>query len=198
MTQSVSSFFLRHGIWLALLIWIATAPLAAAQAPLFDTPVYDPDAKRYFALMHPTRPITAGPDWEGVSWEQAYVEAQSHVFKGVHGRLAIVDSFQVHQFLLLTFRPNDATWIGMRYLCTSRQLELSDGQLFKKGEFEAWDPAGWNQGENICGSYTGAIILKGEHFAPVAYTGIPSFRWVAKGRGKLFHLYFIEFPTGHP
>jgi hypothetical protein len=155
---------------------------------LIGVPVYDPEAKRYFALM-PSE-FSKTNSW---MWDSVARQAQNLVYNGIHGRLAIVDTVQVHSFLLGTFKPNhyQSVWIGLRYLCQAKQLEWSDGRLWKPGSFQDWD-AQWNQDVFTC-------IKHGDpkDWAPVAYT--PEMHsWVAKGNTKGYAWYFVEFPTGAP
>jgi hypothetical protein len=159
----------------------------AAPGQLIGVPVYDPEAKRYFALMH-TEPCK----W-GCSWEKVAQQARDQSYKGVHGRLAIVDSIDVHEFLLRTFHPShyQYIWIGLRYLCRAKKLEWSDGRIFQRGSFQAWDPK-WNQDVYVCHN----VRYDPNEWAPVAYS--PQFKWIVKGRGKGYDWYFVEFPTGHP
>ena len=158
----------------------------AAPGQVIGVPVYDPAAKRYFALMH----ISAEP-WSGM-WDKVAEAARRQSYKGVRGRLAIVDSIEVHDFLLRTFRPShyQYIWIGLRYLCRAKKLEWSDGRIFQPGSFQAWDPK-WKQDIYVCSDRNNA-----NEWAPVAYS--PQFRWIAKGLHKGYDWYFVEFPTGHP
>ena len=150
-------------------------------------PVYDPEAKRYFMFMKSQNAVPSQTMWDSVS-----KQASAQAYKGVRGRLAIVDTPEVHQFLWTTFKPNhyQYVWIGLRYLCRAKHLEWSDGTLWKPGMFQIWD-AQWNQDVYTCSE-------KGNpnDWAPVAYT--PSMKsWVVKGNHKGYDYYFMEFPTGH-
>jgi hypothetical protein len=167
----------------------AAAPPEAPPGQLINVPVYDPESKRYFALMHVDSPI----EWDS-QWDKVNQHARTQVFKGIRGRLAIVDSLEVHEFLLRTFRPNhyQPIWIGLRYLCRSKKLEWSDGRMWQPGSFQFWDSAGWNQDVFTCNSKDDP-----NDWAPIAYS--PEMHgWIAKGRGKGFYWYFIEYPTGQP
>lgn len=161
-------------------------PDAAPGQPI-GVPVYDPGSKRYFALMH------VGSDRLASIWESVVEAARRQSYKGVRGRLAIVDSFEVHEFLLRTFHPSryQFIWIGLRYFCHAKKLEWSDGRIFKRGEFQAWDPI-WKQDSYACNT--------GSHdpneWAAIAYD--PQFRWIVNGPRKGYDWYFVEFPTGGP
>lgn len=158
----------------------------AAPGQLIGVPVYDPDSKHYFALMH------VGTEPYPGMWDKVANAAKRQSYKGVRGRLAVVDSFEIHEFLLRTFKPSryQAIWIGMRYLCRAKKLEWSDGRIFQPGSFQAWDQ-NWKQDVYVCSERNDP-----NDWAPVAYS--PQFRWIVKGRHKQYDWYFVEFPTGHP
>ncbi|MFZ0692620.1 MAG: hypothetical protein WAN51_00450, partial [Alphaproteobacteria bacterium] len=75
-----------------LLILMVCAHVAASeglpQAPL-GVPIYDPVSKRYFALEAADKRFTS-VEWS--IWTEVKKQAESQVFKGVRGRLAVVDS----------------------------------------------------------------------------------------------------------
>jgi len=186
----------RRWAILAALIIVVLARAAWAQeqdVPIekYDVkPVYDPVSKRYFAYMLSDPENTP---WRN-EWEWVDKFAKHLVFHGVHGRLAIIDSLEVHEFLLRNFHSafkyiNGPAWIGLHYLCDEKQLQWSDGRFWKPGDFQAWDIE-WSHDQYTCHS--------GFHdFAPIAYEN-PTFRWMAKGRGKGYDWAFVEFPTGSP
>jgi hypothetical protein len=180
----------RNLLLCVVLLLSGLAPAAMGQQapqPLIDKPVYDPVSKRYFELVR-----LGGFDG---TWLLTEKFAEDQFLKGVHGRLAIVDSIEIHEFLLHTFRPNHSqwAWIGLRYLCRQQQLQWSDGSLWKGGSFQAWD-TDWKQDIYFC---AGASVDPND-WAPVAYAPPPNFRWIGKGRGKGYEYAFIEFPTGQP
>jgi hypothetical protein len=151
-------------------------------------PVYDPEAKRYFAFM---RAVSEPPYM--AMWESVEKQAASQLFKGVKGRLAIVDSIEVHDFLLRNFRPNQYqyVWIGLRYFCKAKKLEWSDGRVMQPGSFQMWDKP-WYRDAYTCSDRNNPI-----EYAPVAYT--PEMHaWIASGRHKAYDWYFVEWPTGKP
>lgn len=163
--------------------------VAAADGVLYDTPIYDPDSKRYFALVWAHR-----ADDHGTNWATAYAAAKERQYKGALGRLAVVDSIEVHDFLLKTFHPPCEAWIGLRYWCTARSLEWANGVMVKPGSFQAWDRE-WRQDVAACASSG----VQGKEYMPVAYSKTEGgFRWIGKGIHKEYFAYFMEFPTGQP
>lgn len=175
-------------------VFCATPSLAA---PLFDTPVYDPGAKSYFELVDASHMVKGYGSNEGPTWAQANQFATRRMYKGVYGRLATVDSVDTHYFLERTFQPNYQTWIGLRLWCTRHVLQWAGGQTLKPGTFQAWDKR-WNQDIYTC-SGAGTSAAGMQVYAPVAYTSISDgFRWIAKGSGKRYYYFFVQYPTGHP
>lgn len=177
----------------AFVLALPAAPLVAQtynDAPAgqkIGQPIYDPVAKRYFELMR------ADPRPFHDVWDLVAEQARSLSFEGVQGRLAIVDSPEIHEFLLNTFHPGhyQYVWIGLRYLCRAKELVWSDGRPWKPGSFQIWD-AKWNQDVYTCGDKNDP-----NDWAPIAYS--PEMKsWIAKGRHKGYDWYFVEFPTGKP
>lgn len=169
----------------------------ASAAALVNKPVYDRGSKSYFELVDASDMIKGYGANEGPTWSQANDLAREREYKGVHGRLAVVQSVETHFFLERTFEPDSESWIGLRLWCTRRTLQWSDGQDLKPGSFAAWDK-NWNQDVYTCsgaGSSSAGMMI----YAPIAYTRVSyGFRWIAKGSGKRFHYFFVEYPTGHP
>jgi hypothetical protein len=173
-----------------LFILMISARIAASQG-LPQTPpgvpIYDPVSKRYFALMGADQRFSTSM-WS--IWTAVKKQAESQVFKGVRGRLAVVDSSEVHEFLLQHFHPDQYryTWIGLEYHCRKKQLQWSNGQTLAHGEFSAW-AANWRVDKWACSDTTFP-----DDYAAVAYD--PHMRWVLVGRHKGYDYYFVEFPTG--
>lgn len=150
--------------------------------------VYDPAAKSYFALIYVPRTAKGTAEWDA-----ALQLARGMAYKGVQGRLAIVDSLETHEFLLQHFRPmhDQYVWIGLRYLCRARQLETSTGQIVKPGSFQAFDKD-WNQDKTaVCKDPNNP-----NDWASIAYS--PQDTWIVKGAHKGYEWFYVEFPTGHP
>ena len=183
----------------AVLAWLGAAAPAASEddpKPVYETPIYNAEAKSYFELV----PIKASDRWLSqrrepeVRWAVAESLAAQRTYKGVKGRLAVVHDLAVHQFLIEKFRPREPAWIGAAYYCKERELKWSVGHSQHRGEFQAWDRQ-WDQS-----GPAGCVHSRGEgNYMPIAYTGAPDgFRWVAKGAKKEYTAYFVEYPTGKP
>lgn len=178
----------------SLLATIALLVLSspALAEPLYNTVVFDPESRSYFALID-VHDRDEAAYHVGYDWMQAYEDAKRSAYKGIRGRLAIVTSLHVHEFLELTFRPNTYAWIGLRYMCKSRRLVDSAGQNENKAPFRAWARF-WRQDDAICTMNPHDSRWPAE-FMSVAYSPIDKgFRWVGKGSHKVYDAYFIEYP----
>lgn len=160
--------------------------------PVYDKPIYNPDTKSYFELVVVRDAQGSTQTVDYVLWAQAAKLAQSRVYKGVRGRLAVVLSPKTRDFLLRNFRTEHWTWIGLRYWCDKRQLEWSSGKLQTRSDYSIWDP-NWNR------AIGGRCESNAPQYMGVAFSAIGNgFRWSAWGYNKGFQHYFIEYPTGEP
>lgn len=177
-----------------LLLTLLTSPALAA-SPV-NTPVYDQSSKSYFALIDGTNHNTKfhGSLWV---WEEALTDAPTKLYKGVHGRLAIISSVETYEFLMKTFQVPADTWIGYKYLCKAKRLIDSTGRDVTNNQFAAWDQK-WNQDPGIaCAVNQFTHDYEPNAYAPVAIGSMrEGFRWFVKGPAKGYTYYFIEWPTG--
>ncbi len=183
---------------ITLLLLCFASRVDAESEPVYDKAVYDPESKRYFMLLNLRAPPgTPYPRNEGLPWGEAERDARSRSYQGVQGRLAVVNTPEIHEFLLKTFRPDVETWIGLRYWCARRQLQSTDGAVHGRDAFKAWDP-NWQQDVYACKS----AVMNNPHeeqYMPVAYNPVSKgFRWIGKGWFKRYWAAFVEFPTGKP
>jgi Lectin C-type domain len=164
-----------------------------AQAqPVYGKPLYDPSSKSYFELVRVTREQSPGSDSPALPWDKAVHAASGRMFKGTPGRLAIIRSQDTHMFILQNLRPSESAWIGLRYLCKTRELRWVNGQAWQKGQFASWHEK-WDH-SGVAGCVRGG----GEtDWMPVAYTPAgQGFRWFAIGGKKIYVSYLVEYPTG--
>jgi Lectin C-type domain len=171
--------------------FLSLAPASQAQ-PVYGKPMYDPASKSYFELVKVTKEQSPGSSSPALAFDKAAQAATGRAFKGTPGRLAIIRSQDTHLFIMHTLRPNEAAWIGLRYLCKPRELRWVNGEMLTKGQFQAWDKQ-WDQ-SGIAGCVKGG----GEtDWMPVAYSpAAEGFRWIAKGGKKIYVAYLVEYPTG--
>jgi len=103
-------------------------PACWAQGIATSPPVYNPATKSYFQLVE--------NQYHSYVWDKAQAEARTKIYKGVAGRLAVVDSPETHEFLVDHFDlrdPRKAIWIGLRYWCKPPRLHarlLRHGRQF--------------------------------------------------------------------
>jgi len=193
---------MRLALAAAVTLFALSANRASAEM-LLNEPVYNPDTKSYFELYAPDeKKVREHEDIYGLSWRVASKIAVKRVFHGVKGRLAVVKTRAVSEFLKETFKPDIEAWIGLRYWCKFHRLQWVDGEVWKPGEFSLWGKI-WDQaainpnqkdaGEAHCTSESPTYHL-GVHYWRREW----GFYWNANGYDKHFNLMFVEYPTGKP
>ncbi len=151
-----------------------------------DPPIYNPASKSYFQLIKENKTLP---------WLGARSAALSKNFKGVRGRLAVIDRPETHQFILQNFDISREIWIGLRYWCRFRMLEWNGLRPYSPadpGHFHAWHPQ-WYRNTPLCGE-----LSKEKGYKPVYYQplGERNARWQASGHAKFFPRFLVEYPTG--
>ncbi|MEX2481062.1 MAG: C-type lectin domain-containing protein [Gammaproteobacteria bacterium] len=186
---------------LAVLQWLGTAltlalstyvaPGDAAAQVVMEPPVYVEETKSYFTL------VTVGnAAMPGLSWHNAYLRARTLTHNGVPGRLAIIPSRSVNDFLRDSFRPKRAVWIGLQYYCHLQKLVWVDGKELSRFEYQNWGPR-WNiDGGSPNALHSSQCESGTAAYNPVHYWSVKSgFYWNANGKAKHFADMFVEFPT---
>lgn len=172
-----------------LILLCMTGGPAFSQAQPGDPPVYNPASKSYFQVLEQTT--------QKQSWRFAHKAALTKTYKGVHGRLAVIDRLETHEFVLENFDLSHPTWIGLRYWCDFRMLEWNGLRPYSPGDpgrFHAWHPRWYRNVQTIC-----ARSLNGENaYMPFYYQpfGQRNARWQASGPAKYFARILVEFTTG--
>ena len=175
------------GAFVVMLIPLCLAGTTAfSAAKPGDPPIYLPASKSYFQLLTQTT--------QKHSWRDAHRAALSRTFKGVRGRLAVIDRPETHQFILQNFDLSRETWIGLRYWCRYRMLEWDGLRSYSPGDpgrFHAWHPQ-WSR--KACQSWWSKELS----YLPFFYTslGERNARWQATGSAKFFGRFLVEYPTG--
>lgn len=191
---------------IAFIFMAAVIQINAASAGPYNKPIYDPDTKSYFELYNPAVK-TPGADraqskpYNRMVWERAMLFAASRKFKGVHGRLAVVDTAKTHEFLAEHFELGEPAWIGLRYWCSYKRLQWSTGEVHPFTHFQHWGSV-WN----IDGDSSGATKRASDcqkpgrnNFYPVHYWPTDEgFYWNANASSRGFASMFIEYQTGKP
>lgn len=180
-------------------LFLAVAAAQASERVGFGEKVYDPVSGRYFEMVKAT-PADHIYGHPRIWWGTAQKNAAQMVHNGVRGRLAVVDSRHVHEFLLRTFWAQEPVWIGLRYWCQLNRLEWVTGETVKPSDFVAWSlqwahtggsPQDIASRQPNCSSPSDYWPV---HYWPVQH----GFSWNANGRIKGFGAYFVEYPTGKP
>ncbi len=178
------------GAFVVMLIPLCMAGTTAfSAAKPGDPPIYNPASKSYFQLLTQTT--------RRKSWDFALGAALSRTFKGVRGRLAVIDRPETHQFILQTFDLSREVWIGLRYWCRYRMLEWGGLRPYSPNDpwrFNAWHPQWYRNAVTTCQSW----LSKENAYMPVYYRplGGRNARWQASAPSKWFERFLVEYPTG--
>ena len=181
---------LRNTFSLVLPVFLALSLISTKESQ--GKPVYNPQTKSYFELRNDLFGNNHG-------WTNAKQAAEKLQFKGVRGRLAVVDSLQTHQFLVKNFNLEAETWIGLRFWCKYKKLQWVNGKIHPRDAFNHWDPRWYryygSSDPNLQFCRTSGTIESG--YMPVYYLPAEKgYRWQAVGSAKGFRHYLVEFPTG--
>jgi hypothetical protein len=175
---------------LLLVAALLVAPAAAQADGAYGKILYHAPSQRYFELVKVSRAESKSyiPEF---NWEEADRAARSRVYKGGNGRLASIDNPDLHTFIFENLRPDNWTFIGLRYLCKQRRLVWSSGKSLERGQFQVWHSQ-WDQSQGA-----GCVNGGGEaDWMPIVYSPAhEGFRWVAKGAKKKYYAYLVEYPA---
>lgn len=159
-----------------------------ANGILTSSIVYHEPSGSYFQLVRDT---VTGLTRNGVSWSKANLNSASYSHQGRKGRLAIIDSPELQEWLLTRFDfadgPHEGIWIGLRYWCSTNMLTTSDGRIYDRKTFVYWDTP-WNRNDGIACGKTPNLEYMGIYIARA------SLRWKATGDKKAYTDYLIEYP----
>ncbi|WP_281300077.1 MULTISPECIES: C-type lectin domain-containing protein [unclassified Iodidimonas] len=152
------------------------------------TPVQSPLTGHYYQLVRDQRNL----DGHNVSfWKRANNTARSMTFRGRNGRLAVIDSPELYDWILEqwdvgSIQYDGDTWIGLRYWCNFRKLTWSDGSTHPFGAFGPWDAQWYRNGDIRCG-------VNAMDYMPV-YISKNTRRWKAAGQMKGYAYFLVEYP----
>lgn len=191
LNKGKKNFTPMRTILLTLALVFVGVPACWAQGIATSAPVYNPATKSYFQLIENNR--------HSYVWDKAQAEAQTKVYKGVAGRLAVIDSPETHKFLVDHFDlrdPRKAIWIGLRYWCKLHMLQWEGARPYSPSDvdrFSFWHNP-WSRGGSSCTEFRSTRV----GYMPVYYVTVgSSTRWQATTASKGFHHYLVEYPTGH-
>jgi hypothetical protein len=169
----------------------------AKRVARFNHPIYNPETKSYFEYYFPSPNLLYDPRMQ-VEWDTADKMAASRVFHGVRGRLAVVKTAQTNKFIVDNFKPEDGTWIGLRYNCELRALRWTTGEFWPLDAYQNWGPV-WNRDGGSPRAVVRAGCSSSRPWHGVHYWGPEGeFKWNANGTAKGFGWMIVEYPTGKP
>ena len=157
-------------------------------------PVLDAENDTYYQLISVKKHWPNRYVRDSVNWGQANGLAFGMTFQGRKGRLAIVESLQVHEFLRDTFRIDREAWIGLRYWCNYKKFTWVNGDTHKLSNFQIWGSP-WNVGGANRYEDPPLVCSTKVHYWPVHYWRTEyGFNWNANGEKKAYPLFFVEYP----
>jgi hypothetical protein len=163
----------------------------------FNRPIYNPGTKSYFEYVINIGGKEYGGS-RGVGWEQAKSYAETKTFHGVRGRLAVIKNKEANDFIVKHFKPEDGTWIGLRYFCDLHALQWVTGEIWPLTAYANWGRP-WNVEGTKSTNVVRSSCLKFAPWMGVHYWGAETgYKWNANGTGKYFEYMIIEYPTGKP
>lgn len=179
---------------LTLLLW-ALAGAPAIAKPLLDTPVLHKDSGSYFELVRVQGKIPGrSANKKSAPWEGVNRIARQRIYMGRRGRLAVVRSRKINNFLRDTFKPTRSTWIGLRYYCLQRRFVWVTGDVLRPGQYRNFGRV-WNAGTAEPSGQRDYKCTGTSRPWPVHYWGVQfGFRWNANGSAKYFRFFFVEYP----
>jgi len=220
-------WFVALGICVALALPVANATAQFAQAPpqmqlpipdfdtklpptkkdkeeevqskeKFNKPAYNPETKSYFEYYFPGTGLLYDASKQ-YGWEEASNVAATRTFHGVRGRLAVIKTPETNKFIVEHLKPEDGTWIGLRYYCELRTLRWVTGEFWPLDGYQNWGKV-WNtEGTTPMGKERASCAGQYIPWMGVHYWGPKgNFKWNANGSGKRFGWMIIEYPTGKP
>jgi len=120
-------------------------------------------------------------------WPYAVMKAKRMEYKARRGRLAVIDTEELHRWVTNTFDfEKRKVWIGLRYWCRARMLAWANGDTHSSNAFGAWNAVWYRDSRSQCEK--GQIQYMG-----VYYDG-NTYRWRATGPAKEFPYYLVEYP----
>jgi len=165
---------------------------------LYDKPVLFPGTGAYYELVNIRNQYPGRFGRKGVTgWHQVKALAEERFHEGRRGRLAVVNSKEISDFLRDTFKPVRPAWIGLRYWCSFKRLQWVTGESIRPGDFENWG-RDWNVngGSPTIPNRVTQCRRTGHDYWPVHYWSVRNgFRWNANGMFKHFRAFFVEYPA---
>ena len=192
--------------WLLAMLFSGFAWSTALAQTVYDTPLYFKPNDTYYELVSIPNQYKGQFGRNETGWPQVYKLATKLIYKGRRGRLAIVRSKAVNDFLRDTFKPDQPAWIGLRYWCKFHKFMWVDLTILRPGDYRNFGRI-WNRGGTGGGNArAGCLTVPGwqpVHYWPVINSGGWAsgakmerfgFHWNANGFGKHWRSFFVEYP----
>jgi hypothetical protein len=177
---------------------LCALPLGSASTePVYNTAVYHEATGSYFELVRISDAYPGQFFRARRSWAQSVRLAAQREYKGRQGRLAVVKSKEVNDFLRDTFQSEDRAWIGLRYWCRHRKLQWVTGELLRPTDYQNWGSR-WSVGGNNPGGKTieGCSARSPSPYRAVHYWSLKhGFTWNAHVGNKHSPFFFVEYPA---
>ena len=179
-----------------MLIALVMGAASVAAEPLYDKPVYHDPSEGYFELVSLLNQYPGQFTRNSTSWREVKQLAEDRFHNGRRGRLAVVHSREINDFLRDVFQPDRMAWFGLRYYCKYNAAMWVTGKRLAPGAYQNWarvwnnattNPTISNPPRNKC---TRQFKYLPVHYWPVEY----GFRWNAHGGGKHQRYFFVEYP----
>ncbi len=152
----------------------------AAENGAAAEPVYNGATKSYFQLV-------TVPARRTVRWNSARAQARGMVFNGVRGRLAVVDSAEIMEFVRDNFEVAEPTWVGARLLCKPRKLLWENAKIQQRSDYARWHER-WASSARQCPAV---------RYMPLFLTAErEGFYWRASEPRQGLKYALVEFATG--
>lgn len=145
-------------------------------------PYYNPASKSYFELLKVPK-IT-----DLTRWRHLKIHAGEKFLKKTQGQLATVKNLATHQFIIRHFSAPQPFWIGLEYVCKTRQLKWVDDSYLTQASFSAW-AIKWHR----IPSYGCHNVL---HVSYTRDTPTKASQWQAVNSEKRYDYFLVEYPTG--
>lgn len=115
----------------------------AKTGPLGKT-LYDPSSGSYFEVIQNERGTFS-------QWRHVRTAAKKRFYKGIRGRLAVINTRATHEFLRKNFGNTIGGWIGLRYHCATGKLVWVTGEILRRGvDFEIWHKQLYYEKRSYC------------------------------------------------
>jgi len=143
--------------WVLVALIFMSASHAIASEAVYGKPLYfEPNDTYYelvsirgqYAKLNETLKTVFN---NTTDWNTARKIARQRLYKGRRGRLAVVKSKAINDFLRDSFKLDVVAWIGLRYICKYNKFMWVTGEVMKPGDYRnfgrVWNTWGAN-GDN--------------------------------------------------